>query len=185
MKKNVSYILDIVIRYSILLVTGIFSSIIFYSIFYLLTIYPLYFIFKIFFDVSIFSNTIFVRNFPVEIIEACVASSAYYLLFILNLSIPNIKISKRIKMLAFSFGLFLIINLLRIFLLSLLLISGNSLFDLTHKLFWYAGSTIFLVGIWFLSVKLFKIREIPFYSDMKYLFKLSKKTKNPKRSKKH
>ena len=76
-------------------------------------------------------------------------------------------------MIALSFILFLIINILRIFFLSLLFISGSSWFDFTHELFWYLVSIVFVVGIWFTEVKLFKIKEIPFYSDLKLLYKKS------------
>ena len=76
-------------------------------------------------------------------------------------------------MIFLSFACLLIINILRIFLLGLVYISGFSWFDIAHKLFWYAGSTIFVIGIWFAEVKLFKIKEIPFYSDIKFLYKKS------------
>ena len=72
-------------------------------------------------------------------------------------------------MLLFSFALLLILNIMRIFTLSLIL--GSSSFGLIHKIFWYLGATIFVVLIWFLEVKIFKIKEIPFYSDFKFLIK--------------
>ena len=55
----------------------------------------------------------------------------------------------------------------------MIFISGSSLFDITHKLFWYFGSIIFVVGIWFIEVKYFKLKEIPFYSDIKLLYENS------------
>lgn len=170
MKKK-KFILDIITRYSLLIIIGIIGLDIFYFLFSALTIYPVFFLLSLFFNVSLTSNVIWINSIPIEIIGACVAGSAYYLLLILNLSTPEIKLSKRIQMLFLSFLSFLIINILRIFFLSILLISGTSLFDITHKIFWYAGSTIFLVGIWFLNVKLFKIKKIPFYSDIKSLLK--------------
>ena len=48
---------------------------------------------------------------------------------------------------------------------------GFSFFDITHKVFWYFISTIFVVGIWFIEIKIFKIKEIPFYSDLNLLYK--------------
>jgi exosortase/archaeosortase family protein len=121
------------------------------------------------------SNIILVNSIPIEIIEACVAGSAYYLMLILNLSIPNIKIKKRLLLLLFSFSLFFVVNIIRIIVSSSILVSGATWFDFAHRLFWYVGSIVFVVGIWFLSVKLFKIKEIPFYTDIKYLFSLAKK----------
>ncbi len=76
-------------------------------------------------------------------------------------------------MLAFAFSAFLLVNLLRIFILSLMFINGSSFFDITHRLFWYFLSTVFVIVIWFTEVKLFKIKEIPFYTDLKYLYKKS------------
>lgn len=185
MKKEVNSVLDIVLRYAILVITGIFNTAIFYFIFTFITIYPVYLLLKLFFDTSLLYNIIFVSSFPIEIIGTCIAGSAYYLLFMLNLSTRGIKLGKRIKFLLFSFLLLLIINILRIFLLAVLFVSGVSFFFFIHKLFWYVGSTIFVVGIWFLSVKLFKVKEIPFYSDVTFLLHSGKNAKKTKRSKKH
>jgi len=185
MKKDVKYALSLISRYLILIVLGILGLSLFHLIFLPLTIYPVFLLLGSFFKTSIISNIIFVNNLPIEIIGSCVAGSAYSLLLILNLSTPKINFKKRILILFFSFSLLLLLNILRIFFLSALLISGNSLFDITHKIFWYAGSTIFVAGIWFLSVKLFKIKEIPFYSDIKSLYSLGKNSHNSKRSKKH
>ena len=175
MKRDAQKIIDVIIRYSILLVIGIIGTPFFYSIFTFLTIEPVYLLLNIFFNPSLISNIIIINNLPIEIIGACVAGSAYYLLLILNLSMPGIKFGKRIMLLLFSFSLLLILNILRIFLLSVLYVSQFSLFDITHKLFWYVGSIVFVVGIWFLSVGIFKIKEIPFYSDIKSLLNKKKK----------
>ena len=117
------------------------------------------------------SSFFILDKFSIEIIKACVAGSAYYLLFILNVSVPKIKFKKRIKMLLFSFAFFLILNIIRIFALALMFVSGTSSFESLHKIFWYAGATIFVVLIWFVEVKLFKIKEIPIYSDFRCLIK--------------
>lgn len=177
MKKGAKDLLDISARYIILLIVGIIGNGLFYSIFIPVTVFPVYFLLNLFFNTTMASSIIYINHLPIEIIGACVAGSAYYLLLILNLSIPKIKITKRILLLIFSFGSLLVLNILRIFLLSILFVSGTSFFDITHKLFWYAGSTIFVVGIWFLGVWLFKVKEIPFYSDIKFLFSNSKKSK--------
>jgi len=187
MKKGVASVIDIVSRYSILIISGILNTTIFYLLFTLTTIYPVYFLLKIFFDVSLSSSILLINNsFPINLIGPCIAASAYYLLLILNLSTPNIKIGKRIGILFFSFLSLLLVNILRIFSLSVLFVSGTSFFDLAHKAFWYVGSVLFVVGIWFLSVKLFKIEKVPFYSDIAFLLSHSRKNfKKPKRSNKH
>ena len=170
--------LRVFIRYLIIVLIAIPNLFIFYFIFTPATIYPLLGLFKIFFkEVLLIERTFQISDkFFIGIIDACIAGSAYYLLFILNFSIPEIKIKKRIKMLFFSFGFLLILNIIRIFIFSLLFIySSENFFNITHKLFWYFGTTIFVVLIWFIEVKTFKIKDIPIYSDIKLLIKKTKK----------
>ena len=172
--------LKIFIRYLIIILIAIPNLFVFYFIFTPATIYPVFGAFKIFFkEVLLVGSTFQISNeFFIEIIPACIAGSAYYLLFVLNLSTPKIKIKKRIKMLLFSFAFLLGLNILRILVLSLIFVylpSTSNLFDITHKLFWYFGTTIFVVLIWFIEVKTFKIKEIPVYSDIKFLYKEIKK----------
>lgn len=74
-------------------------------------------------------------------------------------------------MIGFAFLSFLIVNIIRIVLLSIIFILKPNLFDITHKLSWYIGSIVLVVGIWFIEVNKFKIKEIPFYSDIKSMSK--------------
>ena len=149
--KSKNLIGDMVIRYLSLIIFALPNLWIFYFIFTPLTIYPVYFLLNIFFDASLSGNIITLRNcIQIEMIDACIAGSAYYLLFVLNVSVPGIKLKKRINMILLSFLVFLIVNILRIFLLSLIFITGYAWFEITHKLFWYLLSTIFVVSIWFI-----------------------------------
>ena len=167
MKKESGKFFGVFIRYLLLILLGLPNLWLFYLIFTPLTIYPVFFLLNLFFDATLTNTVIILENtFPIEIINACIAGSAYYLFLILNLATP-MKINKRLKLLLFSFGGLLLINILRIFFLSLLFVVGTSLFDITHELFWYLGSVVFVVGIWFVGIKIFKIKEVPFYSDMK------------------
>jgi len=162
---------SIFIRYLALLIL-IFSTPIIYKIFTPLTIYPTLAIIKLFINqTTLIQNTIILnQQTAIEIIPACIAASAYLLLLILNLSIP-IKPIKRLYTLLLSFTLFLTLNILRISTLSILAYNNFPFFDITHKLLWYLGSTIFVIAIWFLTIKLFKIKTIPFYTDIKYLLR--------------
>ena len=173
MKKKIGDIPDIILRYLILVLVAIPNLWLFYLIFTPLTAYPVYWLLSLSYDTSILNNNIILINqaIPIELVEACIAGAAYYLLLILNLSTPKIKIKKRIKILLLAFASFLIVNILRIFFLSLFAVSGSGFFDITHKIFWYALSTIFVVAIWFAEVKVFKIEDIPFYSDLRFLYK--------------
>ena len=171
--KRQREILDIFVRYIILILVAVPNLWLFYLILTPLTAYPTYFLLNIFYDASILNNNIILINhaIPIELIGACIAGSAYYLLLILNLTTREIALKKRARILLWAFGAFLVLNILRIFALSLFVISGSSFFDITHRIFWYALSTIFVVAIWFTEVKFFKIKAIPFYSDVKFLYK--------------
>jgi len=173
MNKSTKNFLDIFIRYIILVLLGLTNTWIFYIIFAPLTIYPVYHLFNLLFESILVGNIIYIGEKVIEIIPACVAGAAYYLLLILNLATPNIKIKKRVKMIIWSFVILLVLNILRIFFLGVLYLGDFAWFDITHKIFWYLISTLFVVGIWFKQVKVFKIKEIPLYSDIKFLYKKS------------
>jgi exosortase/archaeosortase family protein len=174
MTKKRGAFLDIILRYLILILIALPGLFIFYFIFTPLTVYPVYFLLGLFFDAVLLSKTnILVNNLPIELISACIAGAAYYLLLVLNLSIPKIKLKTRINAIIFSLIAFLILNILRIFVLSSLAVTGFAYFNVTHTVFWYGFSTIIVVVIWFAEVKIYKIKEIPFYSDLKFLYKKS------------
>jgi len=166
--------IQITIRYLILLAL-MFTLPLIYKIFAPLTIYPTAYLLKIFYNIEIAKNLIIINNQTfIKIIPACIAGSAYLLLLILNLSIP-INIKKRIKTILLSFAILLILNIIRIFALSIWYHEAVPFFDFTHKLFWYGLSTIFVIAIWFYTVKKFKIKEIPIYTDLKFFMKNIKK----------
>jgi len=176
--------LNILIRYLILILIALPGFGLFYLVFTWATIYPVYFLLDFFFEVFLIGTTITIaENFPIEIIGACVGGGAYFLLLFLNLSLPEIKILKRIKMITFAFASFLIINILRIFLLSLMYYSSSPFLEIFHKFFWYIGSVLFVVAIWFVEVKIFKLKEIPVYSDLKFLYSSSSLRKQFNKSK--
>lgn len=162
---------EMFLRYLIILLIAIPNLFIFYKIFTPLTIYPVYFFLGLFFETILVGTTILTNNVPLQIVNSCVAGSAYYLLFMLNFSTPRVKLLKRIKILLASFLAFLSINIIRITALSFLALSDSSLFEVTHKLSWYALSILFVTGIWFAIVRIYSIKQIPFYSDLKLLYK--------------
>ena len=111
-KKKELY--SLIIRYTLLLIFSVIGVKIFYFIFEPLTKYPVYWILDIFYNVSMNNSIIFISglNF-IEIVGACIAGSAYLLFLILNLSTPKIGYLKRLKLLGISFGIFLILNIIR------------------------------------------------------------------------
>lgn len=179
MNKIRKSIIFLFLRYLTILLFGIGGGIIFYKIFLFPTVFFSGKLLSFFSDTYFIDDFIFFKDIPIEISKACVAAAAYYLFFILSFSFP-LKINKRIKILLFNWGVFFLVNVLRIVLMSLLI--EGEFFDKVHMFVWNFLSTIFVVGIWFLSTKIFKIKEIPFYNDFVFLksfLKISKKEIKP------
>lgn len=177
------------LRYFLLLILGLGNLFIFYLIFTPLTVYPVFWLIGLSNEATLLqgtytnvcelsggtfleglacmNTTIFFKDYFASIIPACIAGSAYYLLLILNLSTP-MSLKKRIKSLSFILVLFLILNVLRIFTFALIFASKHyEIFNIAHTASWYFGSTILVLLIWFSNVLIFKIREIPIYTDIK------------------
>ena len=167
--KNKTY--SILLRYLILLILMTFSLSLIYKIFTPLTINVTVNLLKSLYQIAVNDTLIIIdsRTF-IQIIPACVAGSAYLLLLILNLTIP-MNLKKRIYSILLSFLILFTLNILRIFLLAILYHNNVPYVDFTHKLFWYVLSTVFVIFIWFLIVKIFSIKEIPVYTDFEYLIK--------------
>lgn len=177
-KSELNQLAFILARYVFLLAIGLFLAYsgFFYKLFLLLTIYPVSFLLSIFYDSFVYQSLILVESMSIEIISACVAVSAYFLLLILNFTV-SMSLKQRIKTLIFSFAALLILNILRIFILSVLLLENFVYFDIVHKIFWYSLSILFVAGIWLLAVFLFGVKNIPVYSDFKFIFSLLKSSK--------
>jgi len=169
-------IIPIFLRYgSILFIALIFFySNFFYKLLLLPTIYSVKLLLGFFYETTVSGSIILVNSLAIEIIPACVAVSAYLLLLILNITTP-MTIRKRLFSIIFSVLSLLVINILRIFFFSLLLINEYAYYDLLHKIFWYILSILLVLGIWFAAVFLFKINSIPAYSDLKSLISLIRK----------
>jgi len=174
MKKPNAY--QIFFRYIILLLLGLGNLYIFYTVFTPLTIHPVNFILSLYYQTTLQDISITIGSHTIQIIEACVAGAAFYLLTILNLATPMAP-RKRFYSLIFSFTLLLGLNIARIVFLTVLFVNNSGAFDFTHKFLWYGLSTVFVVGIWFLTVYQFKITQIPLYSDYLTFKKLIKKRK--------
>ena len=95
----------LVVRYGLLLILGLFNLWIFYKIFTPLTVYPVYWILYALDSGTtlLAGNNIFFAGHYAELVSACIAGAAYYLLLILNLTTP-MKLEKRVKSLGLLFG---------------------------------------------------------------------------------
>lgn len=171
-KKDIKFY-RLMSRYIILLAFGIGISL-FYEVFTPLTIYPVYAILSIFYDAFLYETLIIINGYGIEIVGACIAGSAYFLLLALNLAIP-MKPKTRANSILFLFGSLLIINILRIVIFGTLFVGEFTLYDELHLLVWYFMSGIIIFILWVANIKIFNIKEIPGYTDMKLLWKQVKK----------
>lgn len=178
MNKTNSKIFRLVSRYILIVLAGMGNLFIFYKLFSFPTIYLSGHILSIFGEPIILNNAIIFAERLVEITNACVGGSAYYLLFILAMSFPLIW-NKRLKLMAYCFGVFFIANVLRIVLMTLTI--QTKFFKTIHLGSWYIFSTILVVLIWVSAIRIFKIRFIPFYTD----FLAIKDSANAKTNKKN
>ncbi|MEI6058329.1 MAG: pacearchaeosortase [archaeon] len=171
-KINREKLISITLRYSILILFGLGDLFIFYKLFTPLTIYLVSSFLSLLYPIAITNNTILFNTIIIELIPACIAGSAYYLLLILNLSTPNIKIIRRLGAIALSMALLLVLNSSRIIFLSV--ISNSYYFNQIHMIFWYFITTLFVILIWIFTIKIFKIKSVPFYSDIKSFYDIIK-----------
>lgn len=165
---------NLLTRYILLILLGLGPFFLIYKIFTPLTVYPVYYVLNLFYNATLSETNILINSHTIKIIPACIAGSAYYLLLVLNLT-TKMNIRKRIYSIIYSTLLLLILNITRIIILSVFFINSLSFFDLTHKVFWYGLSTVFVVAIWFSQVKIFNIKNIPIYSDLNGLIRMRSK----------
>jgi len=150
----------------------------FYFLFTPLTVYPSFFLINLVIPASLIGNQIITSYGTIELIDACIAGAAYYILFLLNLSLP-MRAKKRALGITFSFLVFLAVNIIRIFLFSLLFFGGFAYFSTVHLWVWYGASTLLVVAIWIAETRIFKIQEIPVYTDMQELIRKIRKNSFP------
>lgn len=164
------------LRYALTLIISIFSNI-FYTIFTPLTIYPTYTILNIVKPSTLTDLTITFNSSQFTFIPACIAGTAYLILTILTLTTKGVKPLTRLKALLTSYSLLLLLNITRILVLIFIYIFiSEQLFHTLHLIFWHILSTVFVLLIWIVTIKLYKIKHIPFYSDIIYLLEKAKNT---------
>lgn len=169
MKKQTKTLFFILLRYFFVLFLGLGNLFLIYKVFSFPTIFVSYKFLSFFGETYYIDNIIIFNDSLIEIIGACVAGSAYYLLLILSMSFP-LKPKKRFFLITFLIGIFFIINILRIVFMVFIL--KTEYFEKLHFLIWNFFSIALVVCLWFLGVWLFKIKEIPFYKDFKFLLSL-------------
>lgn len=157
----------IFLRYLVAVLIGLNGLFIIYQVFTPLTINTSFLIFSLFEnELSLSGNSILINGLEFVLIDACIAGAAYYLIIVLNLATPMESI-KRIKSLVFLLVSLFALNILRIILLGFFAMKSMLLFNAYHEFFWYAGSTIFVIVLWFINIKLFRIKTIPLITDIR------------------
>lgn len=183
MDKQIKNIVEIFSRYLLIVVLGLGNLYLFYEFLTPLTISILDAILSLSGDSLVIGNSIHFKRVIFEIIPACIAGSAFYLMFILVFSTREITFRRRLAVLLSSFVLLFSFNMTRlVFLVSIV---RASYFQAVHWLLWNFVSIIFVVGIWILMVHLFRLKNIPIYSDLKYLFDSIDSGKKSKRRRKN
>ncbi len=152
-----------------------------------LTVYGSYFLSKIFLNITLNENVLVVNGFPFRIIEACVASAAYYFLWLLCFLTKDIRWKIRAKIIIYGFGLIFLMNIFRIWLLIFLAMNfGFKWFNAVHLAFWNFLTGIYVALVWIFLVWHFRIRSIPIYSDIKEIYKMGfKKSRLPAKPRYH
>ena len=145
--------INIFIRYILILLFGLGNLTVFYNIFKPITIRAVYLILGMISETILIQNYIIFNSHIIEIIPACVAGAAYYLLLILILATPDIDLLKRLKIILISFTVLFIFNILRIILLVFTL--DTIYFESIHFVFWYVISTLFVFATWIIIIKIF------------------------------
>jgi hypothetical protein len=56
-----------------------------------------------------------------------------------------------------------------------LYLQESAFFPIAHQIFWYGLSILFVIIIWLFGAWVFRIREIPVYSDVFWIIRKNKK----------
>ena len=165
------YVKGLAVRILIALLLFVPSVNIFYFLFSRITLWgSLPFLYLSGYSLNIEGYTLFINGQNLDFVPACVATSAYYLLSLLVLLTPGIKLKNRFYLFLSGSFLIFLMNVIRIDILLYVLVEfGENWFDKIHIFFWHFVSSIYVAAVWiFLSYK-FKIKSIPVYSDFKFL----------------
>ena len=145
----------------------------FYLVLSPLTLHLSYFFFSLFHPLSALAgNTIETATASFEFIPACVATAAYVLLAFLILLTKDISPAERLQMFVYGSLGILAFNILRIELLLFTYFRLNASFDALHLFVWKFMSTAFVVILWLVLARIYRIKSVPVYSDVKYILGL-------------
>ena len=164
---------NLFLRYLTILILGTGNFYLIYKALTPLTIHTTNLLLNIFTPTTLTEDIIRFNQATIQIVPSCVAGSAFYLLLILLFSTANIKPTTRLYAILTATATLFILNITRILILASLTTTPN--FETIHWIFWHIVSTIFVAATYIATTKLYKIKSIPVYSDIKYLKNLTKK----------
>lgn len=175
MNSQYKKIIGLFSRYLIILALGISNLYIIYATLTPITLHSTNLALKVFGQSSLSGNTIHFNSISIQLIPACIAGSAFYLLLFLLLSTGNISPKIRLRAIMFSVITLFLANISRIVILAFLARSPS--FEFYHWVFWHILSTILVVTIYLITLRRYKIKSVPIVTDMKYLKSLSRAKK--------
>ena len=124
-----------------------------------LTLYGSYPLLLLNYNPLMINNSFVINNYILKMISACVATSAYYLLFILIISTKDIKLKDSIKLFLIGSFLILLANIVRIdILIYIFLEFGKNLFEKIHIIFWQFLSSIYVALVWIFLIRKLLLR---------------------------
>ena len=158
-----------------LLGSGFLSFNLFFFVFSWWTAKLSFLLSSIFFDTALRGTMLSVNGELVALVPACIAAGAYLLLALLVLFTKDISFFRSVAMFFVGSLMLLAGNLIRILILISLLVTQHiNYFETLHLLSWKVFSSIYVVAVWILLCKIYKVTAIPLYSDLKEIFKLVK-----------
>jgi len=117
-------------------------------------------------------RSLVINNIGFNFVEACIATYAYLFLWYLCLLTKGIKLITRTKIIVYGFLLIFLMNIFRIVLLIILGVDyGFYWFNVVHLFFWKFLSGVYVALVWIFLVKIYNIKGIPVYDDLKTLYK--------------
>ncbi len=163
--------MEFVVRYLLAVL-----SVVFYTNFYQLLLPITFFlaslISSVFFSLTVGDYSFILGSHVLQFVDACVATSAYVLWFILLFATRGIVWKKRFMLLFVGWGIILAVNIVRIeVLLWVLAQYGFNAFERIHLFIWEFVSSVFVALLWIIFVKSFRIHAIPFVDDVHYLLR--------------
>lgn len=172
MNKQEKKIFKIFTRYLAIIIIGLGNFYILYKILTPLTIHVTNLILNIFTPTSLTGSIIHTKNATIEIASSCIAASAFFLLIVLIFSILDIKPKTRIYAALTATAILFLFNIARI--LFLIPFIGKPYFETLHWILWHMVSIVFVLVAYFITIKIYKIKSIPIYSDFRYIKSLIK-----------